>query len=145
MNARRIITALLLALAACGEDDRTGPERVQGTFRLVAMNGQMLPLDLGPIQNSDGTFGPCHGIRVAGELVLDDHRWSLFFDDVNSCTQELLHSRHVNGGTFEQDGRELRFLIVLSPPPGVEFPGELRNGTLVLGSRADNTELTFQL
>ena len=115
-----LAVAALLTLA-CGGDDATAPSHA-GTYTLISINGQTLPILLE--ETELGRVELTHG-----EIVLyDDHT----FDDVLEFTETVNGEGDpqpfVEKGTWEVRGSVLTMMYEGDPTP---FEAELENGRII--------------
>ena len=116
-----VLTVAALLTLACGGSDATAPSHA-GTYTLVSINGQTLPILL-----EESELGQVE--LTHGEIVLhDDHT----FDDVLEFTEtvdgEGTPESFVEKGTWEVRGSVLRMTYEADPTP---LEAELENGRII--------------
>lgn len=110
-RTRAALATILLVLPGCSSPVHPGEtsEAVQGTWRLVGLAGDELPVDEGPLITRTGESSICHRILSDGSFALDDERrrYTLHYHYRNSCTGSILSQTTVSGD-FDEAGGTLR-------------------------------------
>lgn len=120
--------AILVGTAGCG-DGGSGPSRIDGTYELISIDGQRLPIadvfeDGTPFSITDG------------DLTLDDGDYTLAIE----VTAGGQRQRVFDDGTYKRNGDTVDFTSEL----GDSFEGRLSNGNRTLTLDDGTSTVVFQ-
>lgn len=123
MRSIRIVVSVLLVVSACSRPPgRTAPSSLAGTFDLVEINGQRLPIKRGPITDRAGRRTNCDSVLDQGRLSLDPERqrYELHYLIRSSCDGRILTDTG-SLGSYTRVDSTLAFQI-----PSIDQPSEFR-------------------